>query len=464
VTRIKRALISSTVILIAGLAAVAYTYVEGYQKNAQLESDSEREKRLFGFGRIHASRIELKNKHGLFVFERGLHKTWRINAPVDWAADHAAVSLLVDHMATIKAEVTVTENADAKQLKDYGLDQPVIHLAATLKSGAQHELLVGKKHEFENGYYITDGKKKRIGIATATFYDILSRDLDSFRARTLFPFRSEFIKSVKVQKQAQALYSLIQDQEAWTVDNAAADSDYIARLLLVLTRDLRAESFETDALDKNDKQKMNAFGLDAPRFRLRLSLTDGRSFEALISAGPEELNGRGPFLHLLGTKTVVTIYENFLHDLDKPAEKFRDRSISRFDRDEVTIVKIQFSDGRKAEVEKVKGSWVLGGPARKAVKPWIIDALIMKFSNLRSDKIVSEHASPEQRAKWQLTQPIHEISFWKSGAQVLAEIQIGKRFDDKQVFISAKHLKRVDSIDSDKLAGFPVSAASLLKD
>jgi len=462
--RVQRALITSSIVLIVGIAAATYTYVAGYQKQGQLESESEREKRLFDFGRIHVARIELKNKHGLIIFERGPHADWRLISPLAWPADQAAVTMLVDHMATIKAEVDVTQEAKPEQLKAYGLDQPQIQLSATLKSGAQHELLVGKKHNFENGYYVSDAKNKRIGIAVATFYDVFTRDLKSFRAKQLIPFPAKQIQELTVFNPKDRVYELKRNEKKWTVNDKPADADYIARLLLVLTRDLRSESFDTDKLDKNNLEEMKAYGLDQPKFRLRLKLKDGKTLEALISAGPDVLNGKGPFLHLLGTKTVISVYENFVHDIDKSPEKFRDRTISKFDHKTVSQIKFRFSDGRRAEITKIKDKWGVVGQSGKAAKPWKIDALLRVFSNLKSDEIVTDKASVVQREQWQLNNPIHEISFWDAQNKSLADVQIGKRSEDTKVFISARGLARVDAIAAERLAGFPASIDALIED
>ena len=68
--RVQKALLSSSLVLVIGAGAGAYAWFEGYKKNQKLESQVEQDKRLFSFGRIHLARIELKNEHGLFVFEK----------------------------------------------------------------------------------------------------------------------------------------------------------------------------------------------------------------------------------------------------------------------------------------------------------------------------------------------------------------------------------------------------------
>ena len=459
--RVQRALLTSSIVLAVGVGAAAYTWFEGYKRTLQEEDNSEKAKRLFSFGRIHLARFELKNKHGMFTFEKDKNKDWRLNSPLSWPADQDTFRQLADQMVAIKAHVDVTQNATEQQLKEYGLDKPSIVISATLKSGEQHELRIGHKHNFENGYYICDEKKKRIGIASAQFEDIFTRDLNSFRAEQIIPYRPEFIKGIEVQNPSQPVYDLKKTGKDWTVNGLPADRDYISRLLLILTRDLKSESFVTDNFDKSNSAQLKKFGFNPHSFKLSVEIEKGPTYRLWLSQAKENLEGRGPFAHILGTKTVISIYENFISDIDKPANKFRDRNISRFDRTKVRKLRISYASGKKAELEKRGDEWLFTSRARLKAKPWRVDALVMKFSHLNSDEIVTDAPTDDEKARWQLVKPVHQITFLDEKDVILGDVQIGKRRDDTHVFITSGDKTRVDAIEAEKLAGFPADDGSL---
>jgi hypothetical protein len=462
--RLQRALLTSSVVFACGIAMASYTYFEGYQRTIQLEGESEQNKRLFHFGRIHLDRLELKNQHGLFIFERDKNKDWRLISPFSWPAEQDSINALADQMAAITAQVTVTEKATKKQLTEYGLDKPIISLSTTLKTGEQHTLVVGHKHNFENGYYICDEKKERIGIASSHFHDLFTRELKSFRAKQVFPYQSQVIQSVTVKKQEALLYDLTREESGWTVNQVPADSSYISRLLLILTRDLKSESFRTDKFDKANPQQLQDFGFAPPLFEVSVSIKGGQKLSAWISQDKESLNGQGPFLHLLGTQSVIGIYENFLHDIDKPWTKFRDRSISRFERNNVRKLKVVYANGKGSEIEKAEDKWIFKGEPKREAKTWKIDALLMKFSHLNSDEIIADAPSDAELARWQLVQPVHQISFFDEKGLLLGDVKVGKRQDDSHVFITSSGQTRVDVIEAQKLAGIPTSDNSLIED
>ena len=236
--RVQKALLSSSLVLVIGVGAGAYAWFEGYKKNQKLESQAEEDKRLFSFGRIHLSRIELKNEHGLFVFEKNDTHDWQITSPITWPAQQDVVNQLADQMVAIKSHVDVTTDASEQQLEQYGIKTPSVSVAVTRKNGEQHELRVGLKHNFENGYYISDQNQKRIGLAPAHFYDLFTRTLDSFRAKHALPYRSDLITEITIQKHESPKVVLEKVDGAWMVNKQAADLVMMSKLLMILTRDL----------------------------------------------------------------------------------------------------------------------------------------------------------------------------------------------------------------------------------
>ena len=459
--RVQQALLTSSLVLIVGAGAGTYAWFEGYKKNQELESKAEQDKRLFSFGRIHLSRIELKNEHGLFVFEKSDSHDWVITSPIKWPANQDLVNQLADQMAAIKSHVDVTAEATKQQLEQYGISRPTVSVAVTRKNGEQHELRVGLKHNFENGYYISDQNQKRIGLAPAHFYDLFTRKLDSFRAKHALPYRSDLITKITIQKHDKPKVQLQKENGSWSVNGQPADIVVMSKLLMILTRDLRVETFETDEFDASSHEQHELYGFEPPLFKLDIEVNNKKKIQTWVSQASSTMDGRGPFLHLVGTNSVVRIYENFLSDIDKDASIFRDRSISRFDRDDVHTIELKYSSGKRAKLIKNGDEWVFDGPRAQKAKPWKVDTLVMKFSRLSSDEIVTEAATKDEISRWQLSNPVHQLKFIDVNGQTLGDVHIGKRRDDTHVFIRSGNSDRVDVIALESMAGIPDSDESL---
>lgn len=76
----------------------------------------------FYFDASVAMRFELENAAGRFVFERPVDGEWRIASPVEWAADHLAIAVMVQALETVRtAEALPTGPTPEDRLQRAGL-------------------------------------------------------------------------------------------------------------------------------------------------------------------------------------------------------------------------------------------------------------------------------------------------------------------------------------------------------
>ena len=124
----------------------------------------------------------------------------------------------------------------------------------------------------------------------------------------------------------------------------------MSKFLMILTRDLRVENFETDDFDVTSKEQRQLYGFEPETFKLEVALSDANSAD-VDKSGTRYSQERGPF-PCRWDKIRSENLRNFLSDIDKSAYVFRDRSISRFERDAVNSIKLKYSSGKSSQLSR----------------------------------------------------------------------------------------------------------------
>jgi len=178
---------------------------------------------------------------------------WRVSAPMDAAADFAAVDGIIGRL--FQARMAGLVSADGTgNLRDYGLDRP--QAVVTVGSGSsQAALAVGAAAEDETLVYARDLSRPLVFTVEKTLLDELTKTPDDLRTKDVFGFRSfnastfemtsggttyTFTKAAGEGDNAPDVWSLTSPTS--TVPDATKMTD-----LLTTTSNLRAERFAASA-------------------------------------------------------------------------------------------------------------------------------------------------------------------------------------------------------------------------
>lgn len=463
-TRIQRTLLSAVAVLVmgAGLAFVALRQDRATEIGVIAE---EQDKRLFQFGRVDILKASLTSGTVTASFEIDDRGLWHVTAPVKGRGDQPAITLMLDHISGIKADAVAVEKPTPADFEKFKLNTPALKAEMTLKDGSVHTLLVGARNQMGGAYYITTGDKARVALAAEAFYGSVVRELFGYRNKQVVPFAVDLLKRVQVKKIGEWSYTLDRTAKGWTVtlpggEAAAADSEAVHRFEVVLTRDLRVESFATDTLDPNDATALTRYGLDAPTFEFTVTGKEGDEIVGVLGASRGDIEG-GPYMRLGDTGTVVSVYEAFRGDIDKPGQFFRDRRISSFDYTSATSVEMSQPGQPAAKFTRTyedgEPVWRLVSPREAMASRLKIEGLLRGFARLRSAKNHVESATPEQRREWLLEPPLRKLVIKGKDGVVLTDVRIGNRIDEEHVFITAGGLERVDVVALTRLDAFPAT-------
>lgn len=222
-----------------------------------------RDKTVWKFDRDKVDGIEVTAGGKPLALAKGTGD-WKLTRPVEARADFGTVEGLVGRLQSAQMKSMVTENAEAADLKKYGLDKPEVTVNVSAGS-AKATLLVGGKAE-DNTIYVRDASKPAVMTVESSLVDELKKGADDYRRKDIFEFRAFNANRVEITRNGQTVAfekSKGQGQNAPDVWKRVAptpgdvDKDKIDSLLSRLSN-MRASSFVgADAKTGLDKPAMS---------------------------------------------------------------------------------------------------------------------------------------------------------------------------------------------------------------
>lgn len=475
--RVTKTLLTAFVLLVAGVALAKYAYEERQREPEKLRAEREAQ-RIFRFAPDDVVRAAITAKGARIELEKSPTSGWALTTPIQVPADQEALSSAFTQMSGIMQALVVKEDASPADLAEYGLDQPRAALEVELEKGAKHTLFVGAQNELQAAYYVTDEHKKTIWLAPDAFYWALDRDLFAFRGKRILNLGRDEITGIRTHKDGALLYAIQKDGERYLVGKLSPklemakvemDPVLLNRLLVLLTRDLKADAVMTDALETDQPKELAAFGLEPPHLRLEVDSAAGHTFVVRIGLVGEDKGAHEPheghedepeqkvYAWLEGTRTVAEVYPGLPADLDTTVEKIRDRTISRFDSAKVRRIEMILFDGTRVELAfESEGRWKFVKPDNQRIaKPWVVEELIRRFSNFRSDEFYQDEVPDKKLKEWMLAPPERRVAFFDESGALLADVRVGNVLEKDKTFISNAATRRVDLIRAVSLKVLP---------
>lgn len=450
--RVQKNLITAVILLGAGLGIGIYTLKTKVKDRDTRIREEQNNLRLFKdkFGLIDVERGVLLARTTTITFARSANG-WQIESPVSWPGDTTTLEAAVQRMLSVKTEEeSLNENPTKEHFRRAGLIKPKVRLTLETKKG-KYTLLVGDKNQIRNRYPVTDGDKKKIGLAPDTFYWSFDRSLEDFRSKRVFPFtpaeiaavtRSSGGKTKFSLKLAEGTWSLVGDAEGTTLE---ADDAVVNRLLVAMTKRLKIDRFVTDAYDA--AQHAAKYGLETPLFTLSVEGKNGTKVVADFGKYEETAAEEGTLVaQLRGTTTLVAVPNWINESTDKKPADLQDRTISRFKYKAVARLELHHANKPTCVLVKKDDDWLLEAPTAGPAKIWKVDNINRVFSVLKAKRFYAPNAKPQQLSQWQLEPASRRLIFKDDAGQLLADIRIGKRATEDEIFAMATGSKRVDVI------------------
>ncbi len=474
-TRVQRTLLLAALVLAAGSGAAAWVYHTDYKQEPARRKAELNEARPFTWGRFHIQSFTLSNTRTTVSATCQEQAGCRLTAPIRGPADPQAMQALLDMISGLVFTTVIASGDEARpKLADYGLDPAPITFTATTTDGRVHRLWVGEKNPADGRRFIAGGEPLRLGLAEDDFFWALDRDLFAFRAKQIFELARADVRKVTIDKVAVPPHQLMvsHGEPLWTVSNGTrtlpADPFVIDKFLLLLTRDLKADAFVTDALTPELSAR---YGVDQPMFRVSIEMASGHVERAVVgvaprvpgTAPPEEDGQIAPYVHVEGSSSVSVAYPGLLSDLGKTIDDFRDRRVTDYDLGAPRRLELTHAGKPTIVLEGHEQTWRLLNPIEGATKAGRVAEIVLRFSKLRSTRVVEDGKPSAARLKeLQLEPPQTRLVVKGAGGEVLADLRVGKPADAKNTHVTAAGLDRIDAVADSELRLLALEAQDIV--
>lgn len=263
-----------------------------------------RNKKVLGFEKEDVKSFELKNKNGLYSFDK-IGADWIFKSPFEGKADKNEVEKIVNRVNTESAKEFVDE-APA-DLGQYGLAKPSYTVQFLLgENKASKNLLIGKK--INDKFYAKENSRKPVFTVDTSFVSILNADLNTLRNKKLADFVSTDIDRMEINFADTTFICEKDTSENWLIKspiNQKAKSWKITTLNSAVAN-LKVKEFVNDS-----PTSLSRYGLNNPQVVGKFYKGDDLLIE--ISVG----NNVGEGLVYLQTGDAKSVYSVDDDILDK---------------------------------------------------------------------------------------------------------------------------------------------------
>jgi hypothetical protein len=347
--------------------------------------------------------------------------------------DRSVIEFFVNSLADIRA--TKFAAYSPTDLSQFGLDQPIATITATLATGDQpttHTIALGKPTpDNAQARFARVDNGPAIGVLPIGLSSELAKSGLDFVDRGMISFPPKDLVAIRRASGDQEMVLELKDGAWQIVKPSVAPADDPA-LFEMTERLANLRAVRVAALHATDLQP---FGLDKPAATITLSIKQSegppRDYTLKIgNAGPD-----GRFAQVVGTDTIFVLPDSkndpLATRLLADAVKFRDRTLVRFtDADRVVVTRGQ----RTATFAKVDGQWKMTAPISADAENFDLEDLVLTASRLRADELVAEQ--PSDLKSVGLDPPDTEFKFFQ-GDQQVAQLLVSAKADDGRATVKS---------------------------
>lgn len=268
---------SRSTLLLVALAALAAAYFYWYElpRGEAKKQEEARSKKLFdGLVADEVTAVEVPTKDGgrarvVRVTEGGAK--WKLEEPLVYPADDAAVDSLLTSLAGLSLESEVKEIPG--DLAPFGLGEGARTLRAIRREGEPWVLLLGGKAPLgTTRYVLRDGAARRLATVSDLALSSLEPELLTLRDKRIARLEPDDVDALRVVEKGKPLVAAKRgagdpEHAEWTLSEPVAEAGDGARIrrLVQDVSFLRATGFADGAVDEK------ATGLGAPELEIELS-------------------------------------------------------------------------------------------------------------------------------------------------------------------------------------------------
>jgi len=401
-------------LLVAGLGGWLW-----WVERPKVERETEKKTLLAAFdkGRVAALELDLPEAS---IRLRRKDGAWRLEAPIEAAADPGAVRALLDAIATAESRKIVAEKADAPAT--YGLDRPVAQVTVVFDDGTRLPTVrVGKTTPVGYGAYARVGDDPAVLLTTGAFHAGVRKGVDDLRDRDVLAFEAADVSQLRISANGRSDVVLEREGEGWRIAKPAAlraDASQVQGFLSSL-ESLRADGFVDGAPTAGQ-------GLLPPERTIVLVPREGEPLELRVGRTVVEGEAKKTFVARGAAGPVFAVPEHLAQGLAKGVDDLRDKTIVSVPRESLAAIAVTRADGRGFRLEKKDGAWRLADAGAVGTRQPLLDRFADDARSLRGSEVAAEPADARALG---LDRPSLQIAFEGEAGAPLGRIRIAGRDD-----------------------------------
>ncbi len=224
-----------------------------------------RQKDVFHFETDEVKNVKLKAKDVEWAAEK-MEKEWFFRKPFEALAMESKISGILSSLSNLKAKEFISEDKQADEAKEYGLDEPEYEITLNMPSSNQQVTFALTKKEED--LYATTSLSSKIITAENTILSDLEKEAVELREKEVTNFNSWEVNKLHL-KRGDIDWVLVKDEEDnWKFEspvNEEADKSKIETFIRKI-EGLEAEEF----IDPPQSLNLKDYGLDTPQAEIEI--------------------------------------------------------------------------------------------------------------------------------------------------------------------------------------------------
>ena len=417
------------------------------------EEAKEKEARLVTVDKQKVRTLRLE-KAGQLVAEASREadgKPWKLSKPVQTDADQSAVNALLDRLADLKQKKDLGSDVDAKQS---GLAVPRVKIAAVLDDKQEQAIELGAENPFDSSLYVRKAGEKNVGITDGQQFANFDK--------SLFDLRDKSVAHLEPGAEVGGFtignedpYTLTKQGTVWKLTGPGheqfEDADQAgANRTLDSIRNLRATGV---AAETADAAALKKYGLDeSAKDVIELTLGPASAKDAkrrIVTIGqPKPEAGQvavKTFAKRDDAPTVFEIDNNLVKDLQKTWFDLQDKTVVKFDREQVRALEIDAPGAGRIVVSRSKDAapdagvaeekFAIVEPVSGVAKKAKVTGTLLGLAGLKAAAFVEDSKGPSVYG----LDKARSYTLKGEAGKVLARLRIGHAVpkNDKRVYVQA---------------------------
>ena len=372
----------STLVLLV-LAAALGGYIWFVEMKREPDSDEPKGEKVFAAleaDKIAALTVTASNGDVTTLKKEGLG--WKIEKPVQVAADASEVSGVTSNLATLDLTRVIDEKPAS--LETFGLDKPRLQLTFTA-AGKPRTLLLGAKTATGGDTYAKLDDAARVFTVPSWLEQSLDKTTFQLRNKAVVSVDREAVDHLAIIG-APGTIELKKDGSDWRLVQpiqGRADSAEVGSLLT------RLSSGQMQAIVAEQPATLDTYGLHPPR--TTVTATGSSKTLAQVFVGSPS-GDAAVHMRDASRPLVFTVEKALADDLQRPASAYRAKDVFAFRIFNLSRLVVLRHDTSRTFEKKKTGTganatetWTQTAPADSSVKAATIDDLASRLSTMRAE-------------------------------------------------------------------------------